>query len=231
MTGSIFGIGVSGLNAAQAGLLVTGHNISNATTDGFHRQQAIQDTQFPQATGSGFFGKGVNVVNVKRAHDQFLTMQAAAAKSVAASADARYSQLTQLENIFPPIPSELIMPLAGFTAAQGELSFVGAVAAGIAGSVLGQLPLYYLGRLAGGVFEDGLPGEVVVTRLDGGHGELRSRRPHVQRPGAGVRLGRVLEEFELGEQRLDAALVGRRDHLAREDARDAARTQQRQAGE
>jgi membrane protein DedA with SNARE-associated domain len=54
-----------------------------------------------------------------------------------------------LENIFPPIPSELIMPLAGFTAAQGELSFWGAVAAGIAGSVLGQLPLYYLGRLAG----------------------------------------------------------------------------------
>jgi len=54
-----------------------------------------------------------------------------------------------LENIFPPIPSELIMPLAGFTAAQGELSFAGAVTAGIAGSVLGQLPLYYLGRLAG----------------------------------------------------------------------------------
>lgn len=54
-----------------------------------------------------------------------------------------------LENVFPPIPSELIMPLAGFTAAQGELSFLGAVAAGTAGSVLGQLPLYYLGRLAG----------------------------------------------------------------------------------
>lgn len=54
-----------------------------------------------------------------------------------------------LENVFPPIPSELIMPMAGFTAAQGELSFAGAVAAGIAGSVLGQLPLYYLGRLAG----------------------------------------------------------------------------------
>jgi membrane protein DedA with SNARE-associated domain len=53
-----------------------------------------------------------------------------------------------LENIFPPIPSELIMPLAGFTAAQGELSFVGAVIAGTIGSVLGQLPLYYLGRRA-----------------------------------------------------------------------------------
>lgn len=54
-----------------------------------------------------------------------------------------------LENIFPPIPSELIMPLAGFTAATGELSFVGVVLAGALGSLLGQLPLYYLGRWVG----------------------------------------------------------------------------------
>ncbi len=54
-----------------------------------------------------------------------------------------------LENLFPPIPSELIMPLAGFTAGRGELSFVWVVVAGSVGSLLGQLPLYYLGRLVG----------------------------------------------------------------------------------
>lgn len=54
-----------------------------------------------------------------------------------------------LENIFPPIPSELIMPLAGFTAGTGQLSFVGVVLAGALGSLLGQLPLYYLGRWVG----------------------------------------------------------------------------------
>lgn len=54
-----------------------------------------------------------------------------------------------LENIFPPIPSELIMPLAGFTSTQGKLSFVGVVVAGTLGSVLGAIPLYYLGRLVG----------------------------------------------------------------------------------
>lgn len=53
-----------------------------------------------------------------------------------------------LENVFPPIPSELIMPFAGFSAARGELSFVGVVIAGAVGSLLGQLPLYYLGRWA-----------------------------------------------------------------------------------
>ena len=54
-----------------------------------------------------------------------------------------------LENVFPPIPSELIMPLAGFSAAQGELNFVGVVAAGTAGSVVGALPWYYAGEKLG----------------------------------------------------------------------------------
>ena len=54
-----------------------------------------------------------------------------------------------LENVLPPIPSELIMPLAGFLAGQGKLSLVGVIVAGTAGSVLGALPLYGLGRWLG----------------------------------------------------------------------------------
>lgn len=50
-----------------------------------------------------------------------------------------------LENVFPPIPSELIMPAAGFAAAIGELSLISVIVAGTIGSVLGALPLYYLG--------------------------------------------------------------------------------------
>jgi membrane protein DedA with SNARE-associated domain len=50
------------------------------------------------------------------------------------------------ENIFPPIPSEVIVPLAGFMVSKGELSFVGVVIAGTLGSVLGSLPFYYIGR-------------------------------------------------------------------------------------
>jgi len=52
-----------------------------------------------------------------------------------------------LENVFPPIPSELIMPAAGFAAARGELSLVGVIAAGSLGSVLGAIVLYGLGRM------------------------------------------------------------------------------------
>lgn len=53
------------------------------------------------------------------------------------------------ENVFPPIPSELIMPLAGFMAARGELSLAGVVAAGTCGSLLGGLLLYHAGRRLG----------------------------------------------------------------------------------
>ncbi|MBA3563291.1 MAG: DedA family protein [Gammaproteobacteria bacterium] len=54
-----------------------------------------------------------------------------------------------LENVFPPIPSELVMPAAGFTAARGELNFAGVVLAGTLGSLLGALPWYYAGRFLG----------------------------------------------------------------------------------
>lgn len=57
--------------------------------------------------------------------------------------------LMLLENIFPPIPSELIMPLAGFVAAKGELNIYGVVVAGTAGSVAGALPWYYAGAWLG----------------------------------------------------------------------------------
>ena len=57
--------------------------------------------------------------------------------------------LMLLENIFPPIPSELIMPLAGFVAARGDLNFIGVISVGTAGSVVGALPWYYAGAKLG----------------------------------------------------------------------------------
>ena len=53
------------------------------------------------------------------------------------------------ENVFPPIPSELIMPLAGFSAARGEPGIVWAVLAGSAGSLAGAVFWYYVGRWVG----------------------------------------------------------------------------------
>lgn len=57
--------------------------------------------------------------------------------------------LMALENIFPPIPSEMIMPFAGFVASKGDLNVIGVLLAGTAGSVAGALPWYYAGKLLG----------------------------------------------------------------------------------
>lgn len=57
--------------------------------------------------------------------------------------------LIALENLFPPIPSELILPLAGFLAGQGRFSFVGVLVAATIGSLVGAVILYGLGHAFG----------------------------------------------------------------------------------
>src|ERR1700754_3163943 len=53
------------------------------------------------------------------------------------------------ENLFPPIPSELILPLAGYYVGQGEMAFVLAVLAATLGSLAGALILYAIARFGG----------------------------------------------------------------------------------
>ncbi|WHS50267.1 DedA family protein [Rothia sp. SD9660Na] len=54
-----------------------------------------------------------------------------------------------LENVFPPIPSEVILPLAGFTASQGSINVVAAFIWATVGSLTGAYFLYYLGAAIG----------------------------------------------------------------------------------
>lgn len=54
-----------------------------------------------------------------------------------------------LENVFPPIPSEVVLPLAGFTASQGNMNLIAAFLWATAGSVVGAYLLYWLGAVIG----------------------------------------------------------------------------------
>ena len=56
---------------------------------------------------------------------------------------------TALETVFPPLPSEAVLPLAGFTAAQGHYGVVSAVVWATVGSLVGALVLYYVGAAWG----------------------------------------------------------------------------------
>lgn len=54
-----------------------------------------------------------------------------------------------VENLFPPIPSEIVLPLAGYEVSRGELAYVATVAAATLGSLIGALALYAVGRWGG----------------------------------------------------------------------------------
>lgn len=54
-----------------------------------------------------------------------------------------------LENVFPPLPSEIILPLAGFTASRGDMSLIGALVLTTLGSVVGAMFWYAVGAAVG----------------------------------------------------------------------------------
>nr|WP_227467493.1 DedA family protein [Nocardioides lijunqiniae] len=56
---------------------------------------------------------------------------------------------TALETVFPPVPSEAVLPLAGYTASQGHYGLAAAIAWATAGSLVGALVLYYAGARLG----------------------------------------------------------------------------------
>ncbi len=99
MATSIFGIGLSGLNAAQASLASTSHNITNSANGAFHRQTAIQGTQDPQLGAGGFFGKGATVETVVRSYDRFLEGAVLQAQGQGSYLDAYNKQITQIDNL------------------------------------------------------------------------------------------------------------------------------------
>ena len=99
---ALMSIGMRAMFANYASMQTTGHNIANAQTPGYSRQTVELQTSGGQQTGAGFYGKGVDVVTVRRASDAFLTSQAQVASSMAAMDDARSSNLQQLESVFPP---------------------------------------------------------------------------------------------------------------------------------
>jgi flagellar hook-associated protein 1 FlgK len=114
---SVYGIGVSGLAAAQAGLTTTGHNIANAGTAGFHRQTIQQSAIVPLFTGAGFFGQGVQVDTVVRAYSEFLDTQLAQSQAQANYYATYHAQLSQIDNVVADTQAGVSPALQAFFAA------------------------------------------------------------------------------------------------------------------
>lgn len=114
MSTGIFSIGVSGLGAAQLGLLTTEHNVVNASTPGYTRQRTVQATNIAINTGAGAIGQGVHVQTIERMYDKFLTAQVNTAQTQVSELDAYYSQIKQIDSMLADPNSGLSPALQNF---------------------------------------------------------------------------------------------------------------------
>ena len=111
---SLLSIGITGLNAAQAGILTTGHNIANASTPGYSRQQISQSTNIPELTNGGYVGQGTNVQTVTRAYNQYLNLQVLGSQTNASEMSAYQTQISQIDNLLADPTAGLSPALAAF---------------------------------------------------------------------------------------------------------------------
>jgi len=100
MSNNMFYTGLSGLNAAQAALVTTGHNTANVNTPGYNRQTAqISASGGANVPGVGFFGNGAKVTDISRSYDQYLTSQLNQAQSLNQSLTTYGAQISQIDNL------------------------------------------------------------------------------------------------------------------------------------
>lgn len=109
---------VSGLQASQNALRTAGHNISNANTAGFSRQEAHFDTRTEQKIGTaGYIGSGVNTRSIERIVDQFVITQLRLDSSTYNQLNKYNTSIGQVDKLFADVSTGLSGGLQNFFAA------------------------------------------------------------------------------------------------------------------
>jgi len=99
MSGSLINIGITGLRAQQAALATTGHNISNANTAGYSRQRVDLSAATPQYSGAGYIGSGVQIADIARIANGYLTNQVRLDTSAFGEVSDYLSQISQVDSL------------------------------------------------------------------------------------------------------------------------------------
>ncbi len=115
-------LGLKAMSASYSAMQTTGHNIANAGVAGYSRQETEFATAKGQFTGAGFFGKGVDVKTVSRAHDSFVARAAVQAKSLAAMDAEHQGRLERLQEVFPTGEAGVGYTISGFVNALVDLA-------------------------------------------------------------------------------------------------------------
>ncbi len=119
---SLFGIGTSALNAFRRALDTTGHNIANASTEGYSRQQIELAARPPQYAGFGYLGAGVDTKGVRRIYNGFLEQQVRA-HTASSKALATFEQFAnKIDNVLADSDAGMNASLQRFSSALQDLA-------------------------------------------------------------------------------------------------------------
>lgn len=119
MGSGLLTLGTRAMFANQAKLDTIAHNISNASTEGYSRQEVQLSTEGGRYTGAGFYGRGVKIDSVTRASDSLLARDYNNNLSTASADQMRLDKLTQLEKVLSTGQSGI-----GYAAGQMLNAFV-----------------------------------------------------------------------------------------------------------
>ena len=114
--GDMLNIGVSGALAAQRALSTAGHNIANATTEGFSRQRVDMVARKPQLAGNGAIGTGVNVGDVHRVYNGFVVDELRNATASSSALKTYHDYTAQVDTMLADPEAGLAPSLQSFFA-------------------------------------------------------------------------------------------------------------------
>jgi flagellar hook-associated protein 1 FlgK len=101
-----FGIGLSGLNAAQRALDIIGNNIANSATEGYHRQRVEFAPAYLSQEGFTLIGGGVDITGVRRSIDILLEQEICRQQASLGQISQEVNTLRTIENAFGDFSSE-----------------------------------------------------------------------------------------------------------------------------
>lgn len=122
MSSGIFGVGITGMNAAYIGLLTTEHNITNVNTPGFSRQRIGQTSNIALQTGAGFVGQGSRIVTVARNYNEFIQTQINSSQTQASELGTYLTQIKQIDNLLADPSAGLSPALQNFFTGVQEMA-------------------------------------------------------------------------------------------------------------
>lgn len=122
MTSDILGVSISGLRVSQNALRTTGHNIANANTEGYSRQQTEINSLGSTRNGVGYLGSGAYTNNVARVVNEFVTAQTRQDTTLYSELNAYNTNILQLNDVLSNEVTGLTQGLQSFFSAVQTVS-------------------------------------------------------------------------------------------------------------